>query len=81
MARRTLVILLLVFAVSHMDRQLLAILIEPVKRELGMSDSAAACCTDLPLPCFSSGWDSGRAPRRSLQPRASSSGRSRCSVQ
>jgi predicted MFS family arabinose efflux permease len=40
-ARRTLVILLLVFAVSYMDRQLLAILIEPIKRDLGMSDSAA----------------------------------------
>jgi predicted MFS family arabinose efflux permease len=41
MARRTLLILLLVFALSYVDRQLLAILIEPIKDDLGISDSAA----------------------------------------
>lgn len=41
MAGRTLAILLLVFAVNFMDRQLLAILIEPIRQELGFSDAAA----------------------------------------
>lgn len=41
MARRMLLILLIVFAVSYMDRQLLAILIDPIKSELGISDSSA----------------------------------------
>lgn len=41
MAGRTLAILLLVFAVSFMDRQLLAILIEPIRKELAFSDAAA----------------------------------------
>lgn len=41
MAGRTLAILLLVFAVSFMDRQLLAILIEPIRKELAFSDTAA----------------------------------------
>jgi predicted MFS family arabinose efflux permease len=36
-----LVILLLIYAISYMDRQLVAILIEPIKRDLGMSDTAA----------------------------------------
>jgi predicted MFS family arabinose efflux permease len=40
-AGRTLAILLLVFAVNFMDRQLLAILIEPIREELGFSDTAA----------------------------------------
>lgn len=41
MAGRMLAILLLVFAVNFMDRQLLAILIEPIRQELGFSDAAA----------------------------------------
>ncbi len=41
MAGRTLAMLLLVFAVSFMDRQLLAILIEPIRQELAFSDTAA----------------------------------------
>lgn len=41
MAGRTLAILLLVFAVNFMDRQLLAILIEPIRKELAFSDTAA----------------------------------------
>jgi len=40
-AGRTLAILLLVFAVNFMDRQLLAILIEPIRQELAISDAAA----------------------------------------
>jgi predicted MFS family arabinose efflux permease len=36
-----LLILLIVFAVSYMDRQLLAILIDPIKSELDISDSSA----------------------------------------
>jgi predicted MFS family arabinose efflux permease len=40
-AHRTLAVLLMIYAVSYMDRQLVAILIEPIKREFGMSDAAA----------------------------------------
>lgn len=36
MAPRMLVVLLLVFAVNYMDRQLLAMLIEPIKRDVGL---------------------------------------------
>ena len=41
MAGRTLAMLLAVFAVNFMDRQLLAILIEPIRKELAFSDAAA----------------------------------------
>lgn len=40
-ARRTLVVLLVIYAISHVDRQLVAILIEPIRRELGLTDTAA----------------------------------------
>ena len=35
----TLAILLVVFAVNFMDRQILAILLEPIKRDLDLSDA------------------------------------------
>lgn len=41
MASRVLAILLAVFAVNYMDRQILAILIEPIKAELGLTDTQA----------------------------------------
>src|SRR5262245_1489036 len=42
MARRTVVVLLAVFAVNYMDRQILAVLIEPIKHDLRLSDTQAA---------------------------------------
>jgi MFS transporter, Spinster family, sphingosine-1-phosphate transporter len=38
---RMLVVLVLIFAVSYIDRLLVAILIEPTKRDLRLSDGAA----------------------------------------
>lgn len=41
-ARTALVILLAIFAVNYMDRQILAILIEPIRHDLRLSDTQAA---------------------------------------
>jgi predicted MFS family arabinose efflux permease len=40
-AHRALAVLLVIYAVAYMDRQLVAILIEPIKRDLAMTDTAA----------------------------------------
>lgn len=52
MSGRVLAVLALVFAVNFMDRQLLAILIEPIKRDLGISDAAAGALYGLTFAVF-----------------------------
>lgn len=69
LARRSLIILLLIFAVNHVDRQLMAILIQPIKLELGLSDGAAGLLYGLAFTIFYStlgipiGWLSDRFNR------------------
>jgi predicted MFS family arabinose efflux permease len=51
-AHRTLVILLMVYAISYMDRQLVAILIQPIKQELAISDTAAGLLYGFAFAAF-----------------------------
>lgn len=48
----TLLILLFVYAMSMVDRQIMAVLIEPVKREFGVSDTAMGFLTGLTFALF-----------------------------
>jgi predicted MFS family arabinose efflux permease len=52
LTHRTLIVLLLVYAISYMDRQLVAILIEPIKRELAMSDTSAGLLYGFAFAAF-----------------------------
>ena len=52
MAPRILGILLLVSAIAYMDRQILAILIEPIKAELGLSDTQAGLLYGFTFAAF-----------------------------
>jgi predicted MFS family arabinose efflux permease len=51
-APRILAILLIVSAVAYMDRQILAILIEPIKHELGLSDTRAGLLYGFTFAAF-----------------------------
>lgn len=51
-ARRTLLVLLLIYAISCMDRQLVAILIEPIKQEFALTDTAAGLLYGLAFAVF-----------------------------
>lgn len=51
-APRVLAILLIVSAVAYMDRQILAILIEPIKHELGLSDTQAGLLYGFTFAAF-----------------------------
>lgn len=48
----TLLILLFVYAMSMIDRQIMAVLIEPVKKEFGVSDTAMGLLTGLAFALF-----------------------------
>ena len=48
-ARRVLALLLVVFAVASVDRQVLTILIQPIKAELGASDAQLGLLVGLKL--------------------------------
>lgn len=52
MQGRILAVLALVFAVNYMDRQLVAILIDPIQRDLGISDAAAGALYGLTFAVF-----------------------------
>jgi len=51
-SRRYVVLLFLVSAVSFMDRQILAVLLEPIKRELGASDTEMGLLTGFAFVLF-----------------------------
>lgn len=48
----TLLLLLFVYAMSMVDRQIMAVLIEPIKREFGVSDTAMGLLTGLTFALF-----------------------------
>jgi predicted MFS family arabinose efflux permease len=52
LAHRAVSILLIVFAVNYMDRQLLAIFAEPIKRDLGLSDTQVAVLYGVSFALF-----------------------------
>ena len=52
MAPRILALLLVVSAVAYMDRQILAILIEPIKHELNLSDTLAGLLYGFTFAAF-----------------------------
>jgi sugar phosphate permease len=49
--RYVLFILTLVYVFNFVDRQILVILQEPIKAELGLSDTQLGLLTGLPSPC------------------------------
>lgn len=67
-----LLVLLLVYGMSMIDRQIMGVLIEPIKKEMGVSDSAMGLLTGLAFALFYSilavpfGRFADRANRRNL---------------
>ena len=67
-----LLVLLLVYGMSMIDRQIMGVLIEPIKKEMGVSDSAMGLLTGLAFALFYSilavpfGRYADRANRRNL---------------
>ena len=51
-ARYVLVLLTLVYVVSFIDRQIMAMLMEPIKQEFGVSDTAMGLLTGLAFVFF-----------------------------
>jgi len=51
-ARRALAILSVVYAVNLLDRQILSMLLEPIKAELGISDTALGFLTGTSFALF-----------------------------
>lgn len=47
-----LLVLLLVYGVSMIDRQIMGVLIQPIKQEMGVSDSAMGLLTGLAFALF-----------------------------
>ncbi len=55
LARRTLLILTAVYGINNVDRQILGILVQPIKRDLGLSDTQLGLLTGLAFALFYAG--------------------------
>ncbi len=51
-ARYTLGLLVLLYVINYVDRQILSVLLEPIKRDLGVSDTAMGLLTGLAFALF-----------------------------
>jgi hypothetical protein len=59
-------ILMICYTLSFVDRQILSLLVAPMKRDLGLSDTRIGLLQASHLPCFTAWWDCRSAGSRTL---------------
>ena len=57
-----------IYAINYIDRQILAVVLEPIKQDFQLSDSQLGLLLALPLPYSMRRWPADRHARRSRQP-------------